>query len=586
MTIYIAAWHYRARVIVQRTWGWSPIEELVLLHLDGSPGTIESVKARFGLNTQIVGATLSRLMRFGLVELRTSPVPLLCTSALGQQFIRSGQPLPERSADREVPISLVYERVGRSVFRRRDVDLMPERAIESADYAVRFARDEPNVTDETMALQVGRFMAGTLRPGEWMRGVRAVNSVLRRGYVRLELDDVRNGVFPKGASDELVAALRTTLVTGSLPPLAAEPQAPPPPIETNFDAGGFLLGSPDHVDQFVGIVDGAAQDVFVLSTFVAAQADERGREHRDRILDALSRAISRGVRCHLFFGTSLDEDAKHALAMEEIRIRLSAGGLTRGFLHVHRDPVRSHAKFLAADDGSSGAVVIVGSCNWLSSPFLAVDPSVILTEARAAAAGLDVLRFIIASLPDASRSREYLRFMAAELRRSSEVVELRRPQSSPPAKANLSIVHAGDHDPLLRKAAHEAKSRFVCCTNRLGAPMVPALFMPAEVAGRRLGDVRVLYSRQTGPTKRRHVAEQRQRLHGIVEVIGVREPQLHCKFLLWDEDDVVVSTLNWGSQSGRVDDPLDEIGIHVRGPGLATALLCRIERLLLEPTDR
>ncbi|MCJ2138086.1 hypothetical protein MKK69_29240 [Methylobacterium sp. J-026] len=585
MTIYIAAWHYRARVVVQRTWGWSPVEELVLLHLDGSPGTIESVKTRLGLNTQIVGATLSRLMRFGLVELRTSPVPLLCTSALGRQFIRSGQPLPERSSDREVSVSLVYEPVGRSVFRRRDVDLLPERAVEAADYAVRFTRDAPNVTDETMALQVGRFMAGTLRPGEWLRGVRAVNSVLRRGYLKLELDDVRNGVFPKGASDELVGALRTTVATGSLPPLAAEPPALPPPIETEFDADGFLVGSTDHVDRFVEIVDAAAQDVFVLSTFVAAQADERGREHRDRILDALGRAIGRGVRCHLFFGTSLDEDAKHALAMEEIRVRLSAGGLTRGYLHVHRDPVRSHAKFLAADNGVAGAVVVVGSCNWLSSPFLAVEASVVLTEARAAAAGLDVLRSIVASLPDAGRSREHLRFMSAELRRSWEVVGLRRPAPSVVPKATLSVVHAGDHDPLLRKAAHEAERRFVCCTNRLGAPMVPALFMPAEVAGRRLDDVRVLYSRQTGPTKRRHVSEQRRRLHGVVDVIGVREPQLHCKFLLWDEDDVVVSTLNWGSQSGRADDPLDEIGIHVKSPGLAVALLGRIERLLLGSAD-
>ncbi|WP_335645635.1 hypothetical protein [Microvirga ossetica] len=197
MTIYIAAWHYRARVIVQRTWGWSPVEELVLLHLDEAPGTMESVKARLGLNAQVVGATLSRLMRFGLVELRTSPVPLLSTSALGRQFIRSGQPLPERTVDREIPVNLVYERVGRSVFRRRDVDLIPERDVGPIDYAVRFTRDEPDETDETMALRVGRFMAGTLRPGEWLRGVRAVNSVLRRGYLRIELNNARNGCFPR-----------------------------------------------------------------------------------------------------------------------------------------------------------------------------------------------------------------------------------------------------------------------------------------------------------------------------------------------------------------------------------------------------
>lgn len=584
MTIYIAAWHYRARVIVQRTWGWSPVEELVLMHLDETPGTMETVRVRLGLNAQVVGATLSRLMQFGLVELRVSPVPLLSTSALGRQFIRSGQPLPERTIDREIPVNLVYERIGQSVFRRRDVDLIHERDVGPVDYAVRFARDEPGETDETMALRVGRFMAGTLRPGEWLRGVRAVNSVLRRGYLRIDLNNVRNGVFPKGSSDELTGALRATLKTGLLPQITPEPQASLPSIETEFDADGFLIGSADHVDQFVKIVDRAAQDVFVLSTFVAAQADERGREQRDRILDTLERAIKRGVRCHLFFGTSLDEDAKHAQAMEEIRVRLSAGGLTRGYLQVHRDPVRSHAKFLVADDGDGGAVVVIGSCNWLSSPFSAVEVSVLL-RAGGAAVGLDVLRSIVSPIFDASRARENLRFMAAELRRSSEDAGHRRASSSGRPKARLSVIYAADHEPLLRKAAHDAQRRFVCCTHRLGAPMVPALFTPAEVAGRRLDDVRVLYSRQTGPVKRRHVSAQRERLHGLVDVIGVREPQLHCKFLLWDDDHVVVSTMNWGSQSGRIDAPLDEIGIHLEGPGLAKELLERVERLLPPTVD-
>ena len=271
--------------------------------------------------------------------------------------------------------------------------------------------------------------------------------------------------------------------------------------------------------------------------------------------------------------------------MEEIRVRLEAGGRSRGYLKVHRDPVRSHAKFLAADDGAGGSVVVIGSCNWLSSPFTAMEVSVVLREAEAAAAGLDVLRSIVAPLHDASRSRENLRFMAAELRRSMLEVGRQRAQPSELPKARFSVVYSADHEALLRRAAHDAKRRFICCTHMLGAPMVPALFTPAEVAGRRLEDVRVLYSRQTGPIKRRHVSEQRARLHGVVDVIGVREPQLHCKLLLWDDDNVVVSTMNWGSQSGRADDPLDEIGIHLEGPGLAAALFQQVEHVLPDTAD-
>lgn len=57
-------------------------------------------------------------------------------------------------------------------------------------------------------------------------------------------------------------------------------------------------------------------------------------------------------------------------------------------------------------------------------------------------------------------------------------------------------------------------------------------------------------------------------------------PQLHAKFLAWDSDHLVVSSLNWGSQSGLEDNPLDEIGLFLEGPNLATSLLETFEREL------
>lgn len=145
----------------------------------------------------------------------------------------------------------------------------------------------------------------------------------------------------------------------------------------------------------------------------------------------------------------------------------------------------------------------------------------------------------------------------------------------------LAILPADEHERLLRRVAHDdASQRFVCCTNKLGAVMVPGLFNPAEIAGRRLNDVRVYYSRQAGPVKRRHVALHRERLHGIVDLIGVENPQVHAKFLLWDDNDVVVTTMNWGSQSGSADDPLDEIGLHLKGPDIASRLLVKFEHCM------
>jgi phosphatidylserine/phosphatidylglycerophosphate/cardiolipin synthase-like enzyme len=55
---------------------------------------------------------------------------------------------------------------------------------------------------------------------------------------------------------------------------------------------------------------------------------------------------------------------------------------------------------------------------------------------------------------------------------------------------------------------------------------------------------------------------------------------LHGKFLLWDSDDVIVTSLNWTSAGTRADNPWGEIGAHVHLPGLASGLRSRLEKSL------
>ncbi|MGR7995817.1 hypothetical protein [Xanthobacter sp. ZOL 2024] len=579
MKIFLPAWHYRARAIVQRIWGWSPVEEMVLLTLDRTPGTIEQVAASLKIPRQVAASTVARLMQFGLIEVRLAPVPLLTSSSVGHDFLRSNRALPERTEDREVGISLIFEKVGHSILRNRDVMTIPLRKLPSSGHAVPFPQGEAPETDATMAQRVHRFMAGTLRPGEWLRGVQAISSVIEQKYLVLDLDDVANGMLPDGASDLLIAALQTTITTGVLPPIASPQRDPSPSTTIAFDANQLIVGSEQHLERFEQIVAGARSDVFVLSTFVAAQADERGKEQRERIWRALEDAVNRGVQCHLFCGTSLDEGARNAVAMQELNTRLSTVRSARGIVLAQRDSVGSHAKIVAADDGHGGAVALLGSCNWLSSPFSAVEVSAELRENQAAAIALDLLRSIVAGLASARRSVEILQFMASDLRRSRTDMTPGGQATKCP-QAELTVLYADDHERVLRTAAHEATESFVCCTNKVGAPMVPALFNPAEVAGRRISDVRVYFSRYTGPTKRRHVVAHRERLHDLVDLLAVRDPQLHAKFLAWDKDHIVISSMNWGSQSGLPDNRLDEIGLYLRGPDLATSLLEKFESII------
>jgi hypothetical protein len=571
--IYIPAWHYHAPAIIQRTWGWSPIEEMVLLFLDRTHGTIEAVTESLGIPRQVASSTVARLMQFGLIEVRLTPYPMLASSNVGQEFIRSGRALPERTLDRETGISIVYEVVGQSVLRYRDVDTIPMQRLPASATVVVFPPEEVPETALTMLRRVTRFMSSNLRPGEWLRGVEETSSSFERKFLTIDLDDVRSGVFPEGASERLMDSLRNTVKTGTLPTIAPPRKREPLAIETTFDGDDLIVGSEQHLQRFEQIVASAKEHIFILSTFVASQSDDKGRERRERVLGALENACRRGVYCHLFFGTSLDRE-KHAAAMQELNVRLSAVQHARGHILVQRESVDSHAKFLVADDGRDGATVLIGSCNWLFSPFSALEVSAELREAQAAAVGLDMLRTIVGKLSTTTRTTEALQFLASELRRKGPK---RIVDGSHPATTTMTILEADDHNPLLRFAAHNARERFICCTNKVGANMVQALFDPAEVAGRRLKDVRVYYSRRSGPVKRPHINQHRERLNGIVELVGVAEPQLHGKFLAWDTDHVVVSSLNWGSNSTSADQPLDELGLHFNGPNIATQLLQKFD---------
>lgn len=580
MKLHVAAWHYRARAIIQRVWGWGPVEEMVLLWLHTAPGTIESTAAMLSIPTQVVEAAVARLMQFGLLEVQIDPAPVLTTSAIGKELVHTDRPLPERTAEREMNISLVYERLGHSVFRRRDVSLDRNYARAETVTVLEFPKDDPAETDDTMSMRVNKLVAGQLRPGEWMRGVKAVNSVIERTYVVFDLNEVTDGIFPEGSSEDLKSMLSEMTRSGRTPRIPQVKRREPTAFQTAFGPDDLVVGAEDHLALFEKIAETARRDIFVLSTFVAAADDPIGRESRDRVIEAINRACRRGVHVHLFYGTDLDERSKNAIAMEALRERLAAGNLTRGYVQVHRDPVSSHAKFVAADDGQGGAVVLVGSCNWLSSPFSAVEVSALLREHGACANLLDVLRNVVGPLSEARRSVEALNFLATELRRSKRTISGKEAATGTGAGARMTVLRSHEHEHILRLAAHDAKHRFVCCTNKLGAPMVPAVFNPTHVAGQRLGDVRVYYSRRSGPVKPRHVARQRERLVGLASVFPVREPQLHAKFLAWDDDQIVITSINWGSNSGLPESPQDEIGLLIEGPGLATALLRKFEGFL------
>lgn len=570
MKLHLPATWYRARAIIVRRWGWSPIEMAVLLFLRDEPGTSVSVSQTLGIGHQIVEAAISRLMRFGLVEVRFGENPALHMTEAAREHLKAGRPLPERSSQREMFISLVFDRLGGSVFRRRNVKIVKTRSLPRESLFVNFVEGEPDETDESMEQRVRTMLSGSLRPGESFAGVRQVHSIIEPRYVQIDLEEAKEGRFPEGSSENLEKFVSDFVSTGTLPKIEGRKSSGldvGDTIDLEVSPDHLIAGGAQHLTKFEEVVGSARSDIFILSTFVASQDDPKAEMGQNAVWSALENACRRGVRVHLFLGTALDKSNKHAKAMNALFLRLRQTG---GKVAAYTETVRSHAKLIIADDGLDGGQAVIGSCNWLQSPFQAHEMSLAATDDKFVVNCLELLRSISSSLPNARGSRDAMQSMQTALANSRpQLVEKDTEVKRVAAKVRFLL--GPDHLPLLRTAAHSAKHRFVCLSHKLGAPMYSNLFDPAQVAGQRIEDVRAHYSLPTGPVKKRHAKKAVTDLEETVKVIQSprKSPMLHAKVLLWDNDDAVISSFNWGSQSASEERPLDELGIHIYGEGVA-----------------
>ncbi|MFN8683595.1 hypothetical protein ACDP63_21025 [Paracoccus sp. P2] len=573
MILLIPAIWYRGTAVIERRWGWSPVEEEVLLSLRDKPGTSASVAEDLAIPHQVAAATVGRLMRFGLIEVRKAPEPALAMTDAANAHLRAGRPLPERAARREMTISLLFDKVGGSVFRRRDVEIKPVNIRSDGVQIIPFPEDDEEETDCSMESRVRELVNRSLRPGESFAMMTANRSNFENRFIKIDLDRARNGLLPEGASAELEEKVRDFITTKRLPTVRRTSPLRPSCLDTEIAMtiapDQIVFGGDDHLVRLIDIVAAARSDVFVLSTFVAAQDDSKAHLGQNRVWEVLEDAVRRGVRVHLFYGSSLEEDHKHKRALAELGARLRKVGSS---IVPHLVAVHSHAKLLIADDGRGGTRALLGSCNWLQSPFQAHELSVDLNERRAVSACLELLEAITAAVPTARLSREAMQAMRAALRtRRTDL--LNPPEMVDRMEVTMRILAADDHLPLLRHVAHEARERMVVMTHRMGQPMTQNVLDPAKAASERIADVRTFYSLPSGPVKKADMRNVIETSGVNVRKTGSRQPMLHGKGLLWDRDDIVVTSYNWGSQTASEERPLDEIGVHLRGAGIADLLI-------------
>ena len=578
MTVVIAVPVFRVgcKVGIDRGRAWSVVEEVVLWAITRQSKTVADLSLETALPRQLIVASIARLMRFRLVEVTPKDGAVAFrASDYGFKAVSGGHPLPyfpKRVARR---VSFVIEWATGDFFPTRQVPrllsafrLDQERQAGTEVRTVSVEGGGPSMShqanlnrlseiaargwDEQVALVDGR--TATLRDDEFM--------VLR------VIDGEAQGL-PQSAGPSLrklvtaAAALPpgTTLVpviySGPREVLDSEPVG----HSCDFDVKDIIIGGTAHRDSLEAMLAQAHRRMIIHSTFLDAKRFQL-------LADPIRAACVRGVQFDLLWGAEKDDETekKNSTAASDIAKLVREDPAMKGRFRVRMKSTGSHAKVILYDTTEDGWIAAVGSCNWLSSPFQSVELSVILRDQRVVAD----LAFSIQRLVG---RRGLADDMATEMAVTTR--DLRR-HASAQGSAKIAIVIGETHDQLIRTASG-ASHRFLVGSHRLGSTARPGAIMQGEAAAGRKGvKAIVLYTQPSGPLKNRHTRALEEEADGNGLILRrTRKPPLHGKFVAWDNDDVVITSLNWASAATDPDFPWGDIGVHINSPRIADELFAR-----------
>tara|TARA_R110002124_G_C8973280_1_gene515527 strand:+ start:4002 stop:5648 length:1647 start_codon:yes stop_codon:yes gene_type:complete len=528
---------------------------------------------QLSINAQVLTATVSRLMRAGLIELTfEANVGKFRPTALGFGLISSGAEPRVDEETRPRPISAVFLPLTGTIMRTSDVRFVPSKDTRlDSGMLIPLARQLNN--REQMDTIYDRLTETVrLRPNEVVRSVDPKSIDIREGYIEIRQETLAN--LPENEA-RAVAALVKLRRSGESP--RAQPKSERKPLELKaktipWNPDDIVIGGSSHKTLFEQIISSATDRVMILSTFI-------DMENVNQIWSVIEEAAERGVQVDLLFGVAGEDESKHTKRAQALAVRVALSRFSNR-IKMHKQSVSTHAKFLVADDGEGGYLAVTGSCNWLSTPFRAVEISVILRHPTLVAQVAAVCRKAFSDTP---LSNDLVSFLGTLSRWGDAIVHTAH--SSEVEQVTVSILPANEHAGVIRRAAAEARNCLVIGSHRFGSSAEQAMLVAAANAARNVTDMRVIYTQIRKPQFRSDVTALRNEYEpkGVkfvhLDTQKGRTP-IHGKFLLWDDDNVVVTSLNWASATVGDEDLTSEIGIHLSGRKVGDAFHRKLQEVV------
>ncbi|MBH3412702.1 phospholipase D-like domain-containing protein [Pseudomonas putida] len=558
----------KAKFIIDKGHPWSAIEHLLLHALSLKKWSITELASHSDLPRRVVMESIIRLMRAGWVELKQDASETLFTSTVFGSIALDRLELPTILERKDRPTNFIVDLLSGNVFRNREWAVFTEQNIRERAQNENFII--LNSDSEDTSVDVAGMLDILLDPDEIFVSAEP-KGVIRRYVVVTVKDGIMHGLPPKRDLPELKNKILEIYRTHYLQDNERTAEIKVPGIrlqsleskeefrKIRFNTKDLILGGNAHLDALLYAIRNSKSKIIIHSTFIE-------EDKLSRFLPDLIEAAKRGVTTHIFWGQNelAEETASSRRAITSIYENRDLTEFSNNII-IHPHSTGSHSKFIISDSGSDGSyTAIIGSCNWFTSSFSTYEASILLRDPSIVR---DILSYTsrLCCIHDGIWSD-----LATEIALIGQKIAC----EPTPAKTNAtaSLIIGDQHNSYIYKARDEAKKNILLTSHRLGGTLYSAALPALQKAVKEKSVTASIYFNQaTHPVSNADLEKViKTATEQGITLKMVANPKLHAKILAWDNDHILISSLNWLSADPKGSDNLKELGIYIEFTGSAS----------------
>ncbi|MBC3957718.1 phospholipase D-like domain-containing protein [Pseudomonas triticifolii] len=590
---------HRFKIVKAKRWG--AIDQLVLQSLAQRPATSQQLADMSGLPRQLVVEILISLMQVGWVEISNSLEGFIFQATIRGIAISTFEDLPVDSEPLLRVRSFLIDPITEQCYRferkkkkqtyqvynyRRAQSLLGEYkghtteiqtsstfSPELVDIFNCVANDDEDVNgfeEEVVRRSYSdslKYAIASVSAEDDISGVPEISEELKEAILaaaNLQREKIRLLGDQLGKTEIGQGYYEARVSPRSLPVHHVEPKSVT-----------LILGAEKHAQHIYQLIESAYSRIVLHSTFINADCV-------DEMLPSLLDAVRRSVQVDVMWGQTEPDDPRKVQAfkfvvdkLEQLQKTIDGEGLGTQF-RFHRTPTQSHAKFVIVDTPSGEWAVTIGSCNWLSSRFNRFEASVQICDPLVVADALSIASHL--AMGKQGLSNELSRELAVQ----STILSKRKVVDKLKGEADLmkvQLISAAEHHSFCKKASDEAVDDIFICSHRISYAGDRPVLTPFKAALRDDPSlsIRVAYGRSSGSMRTSEANVLNKELSSLsFKVIKADDPQIHAKVMTWDEDNVVITSMNWLSASS-VGDIYGELGVFMKGAELSSKIRAAFE---------